>query len=90
MITTQDLWQLEFLSDYLERSINANEKVAGIQDETNPHSRGIAFGLRLTNEDLIKAKKQLDKQIEKLQRKAASPYMIDDLNYEGGEEVESA
>lgn len=90
MITTQDLWQLEFLSDYLERSIQANESVANEQDTKNPHTKGIAFGLRLVNEDLIKVKKKLDAQIANLQQKAVSPYMIDDLTYEGGDEVESA
>ena len=85
MITTQDLWQLEFLSDYLETCIKTNEKVATGKDQT-PHSRGIAFGIRMTNEDLIKAKKRLDDQLELLKEKAASPYLIDDLTYEGVEE----
>lgn len=86
MITTQDLWQLESLSDYLGECIETNEKVAGSKDTNKPHERGIAFGIRLANGDLIKAKKKLDAQIERLQKEAESPYLLDDLTYEGVEE----
>lgn len=88
MIHAKDLWQLEFLSTRIKDLINANTAAMEAQDFENSHQRGIAFGINLVNKDLLKVKETLDQEIERLQKKAESPFMIDDLNYE--EEMESA
>ncbi|CAM3734613.1 hypothetical protein [Mesobacillus zeae] len=87
MIIKRDLWQLEFISNTIDRMIRTNDKASNNRAaEDLDYSQGINFGMNIVNGDLIKIKKRLDEQIELLNNKAESSYMIDDLTFE---EVES-
>ena len=83
--------KLESLSDQIERYRKINEsQVKENKEYRSDYMQGIGAGLKIAADNyLVTLKEAVDRSIAEL-KEDADTYLIDDLTYEGGDELESA